>query len=367
MHRRKPFVADSLPGEEWREEYGVWFRIQETMVFAAVLVFLGSLVGAGVVLGVAAGSDTCKALPEYDGHVVNGSSGLPAPGLRVAFLGDQGNGAGARAVLRLMRQERVDLVFHAGDLSYDRSPGRWSRMVRRELWTEDYRPPYFVSLGNHDIAPFSPGRGADYARRAMEMHPEAAGCCCEGRVGARAVCAYRGLAVIQSARGLTCEDNGGTWVRKTFQRLERWPWRVCLFHVLQEGMQIEGKRNEAGWGIYEACREAGALIINGHSHVYSRTHLMSSMRGGTVVHRNATMRLQPGHTLAAVVGLGGHSIRSAKQRLRERPHWARTLAAGDPDVAFGALFCHFVTSERAECCFKTVEGKVIDEFVLIQN
>lgn len=342
-----------------------WYRVQETMIFGAVLIFLTTLVGVVVTLSLFAGTNTCDSLPTYQGQVVNGSSGLPEPGYVAAFLADQGSGAGARAVLNLVRAEGADVVFHAGDLDYGRSPSTWERLVRNELWTDTYRPSYFFASGNHDLAVFTPSLGANYARAAARLHSEAAYTACEGIVGARAVCAYRGIALVQSAVGLTCDDNGGGFVQRSFARLGGWPWRVCLFHVNQRRMQLEDKGDAAEWAIYEECRKAGALIVTGHSHNYARTHLLSSMREGTVVHTNSSMRLEPGRSVATVVGLGGHSIRGARTHLRANPWWAVSLAAGDPDAGFGALFCRFATPRRAECYFKTTDGAVIDEFVLV--
>ncbi len=349
---------------EWQAQRDAWYRIDQIMILGAFLIVLVTFLGAAVVLVVGVGTDTCDDLPKYPGQVTNGSSGLPEPGLLVAFLADQERGGGAKAVLNLIRDEAADLVFHAGDLDYHRSPGRWSRMVRRELWTELAQPPYFIALGNHDVAPFSTGRGAGYGKAVMQMHSEAAHCCCQGKVGARAICTYRGLAVLQSSHGVTCDHNGGNFVRASFAELAGWPWKICMFHLLQTRMRIEGSGDQVGWSIYEECRRAGALIINGHSHVYARTHLLNSMQEGTVVHTNSTMKLEPGRSLAVVVGLGGHDIRAAQEERRADPRWAATLAAGDPDAAFGALFCRFVNTTRAECYFKTTQGTVVDQFVL---
>ena len=46
-----------------------------------------------------------------------GSSDLSQP-LTVAFIGDQGSGDGARAVLELIKAEGADLVLHQGDFDY---------------------------------------------------------------------------------------------------------------------------------------------------------------------------------------------------------------------------------------------------------
>ena len=40
---------------------------------------------------------------------------LPPPGYKIAFIGDQGDGANAVAVLQLIHDEGTDAVVHSGD------------------------------------------------------------------------------------------------------------------------------------------------------------------------------------------------------------------------------------------------------------
>jgi hypothetical protein len=45
---------------------------------------------------------------------------VPAPGLKLAFIGDQGRGAGSIAVLQLIAAEGADAILHDGDFDYSR-------------------------------------------------------------------------------------------------------------------------------------------------------------------------------------------------------------------------------------------------------
>lgn len=64
--------------------------------------------------------------------------------LTVAFVGDQGSGAGARGVLRLIKAEGAGLVLHQGDFDYRDDPSVWDALI-----TEVLGPafPYFASVG----------------------------------------------------------------------------------------------------------------------------------------------------------------------------------------------------------------------------
>ena len=52
------------------------------------------------------------------------SNATPAD-FRIAFIGDQGNGSDAEAVLALIVSEVTDAVVHSGDFNYDDDPRDW--------------------------------------------------------------------------------------------------------------------------------------------------------------------------------------------------------------------------------------------------
>jgi len=148
-------------------------------------------------------------------------------------------------------------------------------------------------------------------------------------------------------------------------------WKVCAWHKNQHAMQVGNKGDETGWGVYEACRRAGAIIATGHHHSYSRSHLISAFRDPPVVASTGnTLRLEKGKTLAFVSGLGGKSAKKLKPREGRTgpdPWWAATYSKGDGATA-GALFCTFGADRHksvAECYFKTVEGAIKDRFTVL--
>src|SRR3990172_65044 len=74
---------------------------------------------------------------------------LPPPEFTIAFLGDQGLGGDAEAVLRLIRDEGADAVMHLGDFDYHDDPAAWDAQIDTILGPDF---PYFASAGNHDEA-----------------------------------------------------------------------------------------------------------------------------------------------------------------------------------------------------------------------
>ena len=87
-------------------------------------------------------------------------------------------------------------------------------------------------------------------------------------------------------------------------------WSICSWHKDMKLMQVGGKEDETGWGVYEEARKGGAVIATAHEHSYSRTHLLSSMMNQTVASTSNTLTLTKGSSFAFVSGLGGHSVRA---------------------------------------------------------
>src|SRR5579863_4043032 len=67
------------------------------------------------------------------------------PNLKVAFIGDVGNGSAQRAVLGLIKSEGAQGVLHQGDFDYHGDPVAFWNSVDSVLGANF---PYFVSVGN---------------------------------------------------------------------------------------------------------------------------------------------------------------------------------------------------------------------------
>ena len=138
-------------------------------------------------------------------------------------------------------------------------------------------------------------------------------------------------------------------------------------------MQIGGKLDEMGWGVYEACREQGAIIATGHEHSYSRTATLLNMQDQIVSPdwpEPDVVGVGPGETFAFVSGLGGRSIRYQSRCLPTTyPYgcngvWA-SIYSTSQSAQYGALFIVFNIGGdpyKAHAYFKNISGQIIDEF-----
>lgn len=276
----------------------------------------------------------------------------------VAFIGDQGLVENSRAVLKLIKQEGTKLVLHQGDLDYKSDPEAWEKQIDETLGPD---LPYLVSVGNHDLKAWD-GETGYQSRLAARL--KRAGIAWEGDLGVESSVRLHGLHVLLVAPGVRGKTHAD-FIRKQFAG-DPAGWRICSWHKNQKLMQVGGKRDETGWDVYEAAREAGAIIATGHEHSYSRTHLISRFYEPTVADRDDPLRIGPGRTFAFVSGLGGKSIRDEE---RQGDWWAKVYTS-DQKATYGALFGVFHVDgdpRRARFYFKNIRNEIIDRFEVIRE
>ncbi len=120
---------------------------------------------------------------------------LPPVNFTIAFIGDQGLGSNARAVLNLIKNEGADAVVHSGDFDYNNNPAGWDGQIN-DILGPDF--PYFASVGNHDEARFY-GSGGYQEFLAARMNR--LGIPWDGDLGVRSSFHYNGFFILLTAPG----------------------------------------------------------------------------------------------------------------------------------------------------------------------
>jgi hypothetical protein len=285
----------------------------------------------------------------------------------IAFIGDAGIGSNAKAVLALIRDELADAVIHQGDLDYKDDPAAWEETIDGVLG-QDF--PYFVSVGNHDEDRWY---GAGGYQELLEARNDRLGIPWIGDLGVMSHLSYRGIFIVLTAPDVFGKGDGlhDEYIRDALGSDDS-IWRVSSWHKNMSAMQVGGKGDESGWGVYEESRIGGAIIATGHEHSYSRTHLMASLEDQTVASRDEPLVLSAddpatpvdeGRTFAFVSGLGGKSIRDQE---RDGDWWA-SVYTSDQDARPGALFGVFNVDGNprlARFYFKNIDGEIVDEFIV---
>jgi predicted phosphodiesterase len=287
------------------------------------------------------------------------------PGLKLAFLGDQGLRNDSRAVLQLVLDEGAAAVVHQGDFDYDDDPLAWERQINAILGPDF---PYFASVGNHDEDVFYGPQGY---QELLAARLDRLGIPWDGDLGTQCVIRWRGLCMVFTAPGVFGDGDGDhdRYIRAALAA-DRSTWRICSWHKNQNLMQVGLKFSDTGWGVYEESRRGGAIVATGHEHSYSRTHLLASCEEPVVASTDDTLVLarddpatpeDEGRTFVFVNGLGGKSIRGQS---RDDPWWAAWYTS-DQDAAAGVLFGTFHVDGDPTLAyfeFKDIEGRVVDSF-----
>jgi predicted phosphodiesterase len=282
----------------------------------------------------------------------------------IAFIGDQGRGRNAQAVLALIKNEGADAVVHSGDFDYKHNPAAWDAQINAILG-RDF--PYFACVGNHDSEEFY-GSGGYQEFLAARMNR--LGITWDGDLGVKSSFTFNGIFFL-----LTAPDVFGSgharYIRDKLAKANSL-WRLSSWHKNMTLMQVGGKSNEAGWEVYEESRRGGAIVATGHEHSYSRTHLLSSCEKQTVASTSDTLALSmddpatsqdEGKTFVFVSGLGGNSIRDQEVGGK----WWASIYTSTQGATHGALFGIFNYAGRegfAKFYFKDIDGKVPDEFYI---
>lgn len=305
--------------------------------------------------------DTLDVSENYEtGDVRRGGS------VTIAFIGDQGwepagLANGPRAVLQLIADEGVDAVLHQGDFDYLDDPAAWEQQID-EVLGPDF--PYFVSVGNHDVAAWY---GAGGYKERMEQRAQRIGVPWSGELGEMSAVEFEGLYLLFVAPGTLGSENS-IYADYIAERLSANDavWSICSWHKNQTLMQLGSKSDATGWAVYERCREGGAIVATAHEHSYSRTHLLSDMESQAIASTADTLVISEGASFAFVSGLGGKSIRDQDRA----GDWWAAVYTSDQGANYGALFGEFGVDGRddlAHFYFKDIAGVIADEFWVVSG
>lgn len=284
------------------------------------------------------------------------------PDFKVAFIGDLGVGSKSKKVLRLIRDEKAQLILHQGDFDYRNNPAAWETMVDSILGSDF---PYIASAGNHDAQDWFPANG--FRDRLNQRAARVAGMSCTGDHGVNGVCVYKGMMFVTSGVGSIGRSNL-TYLQGVLQQSDPFVWKVCSWHKQQKSYQVGGKSTAVPWDFYRACREHGAIIAQGHEHNYSRTYTMSHFEQFQVHHRSNDLVVGAGLSFAFTQGLGGESLRGQDLCLRkgECPYWA-SIYTSTQNAEPSVLFCSFHVDgqeNKARCYLKNIKNAIIDDFTI---
>ena len=285
--------------------------------------------------------------------------------IHVAFIGDQGGSeflSNDKKVLELIKNEDVDLVIHQGDLGFEpASPDEWDKMIT-ENFGADFL--YLVSEGHHDQESWD-----DYQPYLKERIEKNSDIDCKGNLGVKSICNYKDINIVLIAPGeYTSDSDFDLYVEEELNRDESF-WKICSMHNELTAMETERKSGKTGMEVFEACKNAGAIIATGHHHVYSRTgniiEFINSKEQVTDPKWTELNRLKisKGSTFMFTSGLAGSPV---SYQINDWP----VNYSSKQNATYGGLFCTFNAGgqpNKAFCYFKNIEQRIIDEFTITSD
>ncbi|HKY35780.1 MAG TPA: DNRLRE domain-containing protein [Polyangiaceae bacterium] len=291
--------------------------------------------------------------------------------LKIAFVGDTSDGSNWGSVLSLILQEQAHAVFVQGDMTYNDNPASWWSRTEGVVG-QSY--PVFLSRGNHDDNTWSGFQ--------TEANNHLGGAT---RTNAQSDSAYltvfRGLAVGHIRKGESAATLDGVF------NGDDHIWKICSWHQNQQTMQVGGKTDEMGWGVYNRCRDIGALIQTAHEHTYHRTKTLTNPQTWAIdstCSSGANLCVGPGRTFVTVSGLGGNSVRTQARCTPSSttspfpslntsdtscPIWA-AIFTSNQGATYGAQFITFNVGgdpKKATGYFKTISGATHDPFTVTHD
>jgi len=281
---------------------------------------------------------------------------------KIAFIADQGMNDSTKEVLKLIKDQGTDLLVINGDFEYGDDPKGWAKMHERILGEEF---PIIAVAGNHDEYLWK--QYQPIIKRWQE-NPKLD---CAGVAGEYSSCSFRGIKIVTTVpdvfRGERySREKSAKFILNSF-RDDKSIWRICGFHKNMHAMQTGVKGDESGWGVYEECKNAGAMITTGHEHAYARSYILDSIANQSVLSDSNDMELKEGQSFVVLSGVGGESVREEKN---DGYWWAAKANATNGLKKGGALFCEYGvggSARSATCYFMDVDHNIWDRFSLHSN
>jgi predicted phosphodiesterase len=284
------------------------------------------------------------------------------PNLKVAFIGDTASGSDFKSVLQLIKDEGAQAVMIQGDLTYlpNIFAVSWFSAIDNVINKDQpgssatVTIPYFVARGNHDFDWNTIGSGLKSRMATWSVTPEH-----NDPTKINYAIDFKGLKVVMVAPDETNNPSRQQYVEERLEG-DAHIWKICSWHKNQRASNVGPKSDEMGWGIYESCRNQGAIIAQGHSHTYSRSKTLTNDQTQAVDPTCSDpydVCVGPGRNFFFDSSLGGVDTRSLDS-VASAPYWAQTYTG-----SFGALFITFNVGgdpNKAQGYFKTVGGVLVD-------
>lgn len=242
--------------------------------------------------------------------------------IKVALIGDTAAGKGFTDVLKLVVQEKSDLLMINGDLGYYSSPEAWQKKL---LESVDINKLLVIgSLGNHDIV-FTTKKYISIFQSFRNQDNGLTQSCSgqenltEGQdiTAVDEVCTFGNVSIVSSAIGQVLTDS---YLEKQMDaKLKAIPndhWKLAGYHYTLASMNAGIKGDEATYKFFDIIRQNGAIGAQAHTHsAMASCPIASEFAKGLAIlcHPDfkdiETRFVQPGTGMYLDSSVGGKAVR----------------------------------------------------------
>lgn len=239
-------------------------------------------------------------------------------------------------IAEVISNNKTDILIHLGDTSTELNPNLWSEEIAKMNPTLSI----FFAPGDYDVAHANwqsecqnqLGCVADVFKESIEDStfqlelPENSsletflsnsdGIETYALVNENLHVAFIGLGDFDQSKESISSTYYAPFVKQTFADSQA-SLKICALHETRYELQVGDQANAHNWDIFEACQEAGALIVTGADGSYSRTKPLTSLVRQLPLIDAATQSALVSSQEATVInsGLGG-AIQTKQVRCR---------------------------------------------------
>ena len=303
--------------------------------------------------------------------------------------GDQWNAVGAMLQADVA-SGRVDAILINGDLgqSVVVTPAEWNVAFSNFL-PNSLNVPIFITKGNHEIQDCASWSGQAgqcpeiwsaykvLIQQRFDRARQLGANCSFGTDVDKYSCSFKGIEIVGVDAGLVGNDGSyNSFVTNNIASGSE-VWKICSWHYEHGSLSATGETytNQVPIGLYDTCRNAGAIIFNGHKHWYGRTKTLSDFTPLTVhptYSDAANVHVGNGYTFHSITGIGGMPIVDTQSLcLPSAPcSWLAAIDTKTQGATQGVIYLDFNYKNQKNLVrarFINIQGQVRDEYLITND
>lgn len=194
------------------------------------------------------------------------------------------------------------VLVASGDLAYEETdPDVWFNLVASKL----PHVAIVASRGNHE----DQTAWDRYVDRMAQHNLQFPWLTCSGAIGEDSNCEVDGVSIVQNKIVQLGWRENLALLESRLATVTPGNWTICSWHETRDDFTVGSKGTTVPEEPYQACKDAGALIVNAHDHAYTRSCTISDiLTPANGADCTGDVRIGVGDTAVIVSGRGGRNM-----------------------------------------------------------